>query len=37
MSPANGILRAIGYDIADGDLPEPVTQTCELELLPQAA
>ncbi len=37
MSPANGILRAIGYDIVGAELPEPVTQTCELELLPQAA
>jgi hypothetical protein len=37
MSPANGILRATGYDMSDTDLPEQVTQTCELELLPQAA
>ncbi len=37
MSPANGILRATGYDIAGGELPEPVTQTCEIELLRQAA
>src|SRR5208282_531167 len=29
MSPAGGILRAAGYDIADADLPEPVTQLCE--------
>ena len=37
MSPANGILRAIGYDIAGGELPGPVTQVCELEMLPRAA
>ncbi|HMK69758.1 MAG TPA: hypothetical protein VK442_02185 [Xanthobacteraceae bacterium] len=36
MSPANGILRAAGYEIADAELPEPVTQTCELELLSRA-
>jgi hypothetical protein len=37
MCPASGILRATGYDAAGGALPEPVTQTCELDLLPQAA
>jgi hypothetical protein len=37
MSPACGILRAIGYDVTDGLLPEPVTQLRELKLLPQAA
>jgi hypothetical protein len=37
MSPAYGILRAVGYDLAGGDLPEPVTQLCEVESLPQAA
>jgi len=37
MSPARGILRATGYDLAGGDLPEPVTQTGEVEFLPQAA
>jgi hypothetical protein len=34
MSPAGGILRAIGYDVTDGLLPEPVTQLRQLELLP---
>jgi hypothetical protein len=37
MSPAGGILRATGYDLAGGDLPEPVTQAGEVELLPRAA
>jgi hypothetical protein len=37
MSPARGVLRAVGYDIANGDLPEPVTQPCEIESLLQAA
>lgn len=37
MNPGRGILRAVGYDsiAAGGDLPVPVTQACELELLPQ--
>jgi hypothetical protein len=31
MSPATGVLRAIGYEQAEGrEMPEPVTQTCEL-------
>ena len=31
MCPATGVLRAIGYELAEGrDLPEPVTLTCEL-------
>jgi hypothetical protein len=31
MCPAAGMLRAIGYEQAEGqDLPAPVTQTCEL-------
>jgi hypothetical protein len=31
MCPANGVLRAIGYELAKGQaLPEPITQTCEL-------
>jgi hypothetical protein len=30
-------LRATGFDIVSGVLPEPVTQTCELDLLAQAA
>jgi hypothetical protein len=37
MSPAGGILRASGYDVADEPLPAPVTEICELELPPQAA
>jgi hypothetical protein len=37
MNPAGGILRAVGYDVAGGALPQPVTQVCQLELLPQAA
>jgi hypothetical protein len=37
MSPAGGILRAVGYDLAGGELPEPVTQPCEVEGLLQAA
>ena len=37
MSPARGILRAVGYDVAGGDLPEPVTRPCEIENLAQAA
>jgi hypothetical protein len=37
MSPAGGILRAVGYDVAGGDLPEPVTRPCEIENLAQAA
>jgi hypothetical protein len=30
MSPARGILRVVGYDLAGGTLPEPVTQMCEI-------
>jgi hypothetical protein len=37
MCPAAGILRVAGYDLNGGALPEPVTQACEFELLPQAA
>lgn len=38
MSPASGILRAAGYDIAGAAvLPQPVTQVCEIEIVPQAA
>jgi hypothetical protein len=37
MCPASGVMRATGFDIASGVLPEPVTQTCELDLLAQAA
>jgi hypothetical protein len=32
MNPARGMLRARGYDMVGGDLPEPVTQIGELEL-----
>jgi len=31
------VLRAVGYDVAGGFLPEPVTQISELDLLPRAA
>ena len=34
MCPARGILRAIGYDVTGAELPEPVTQLCEIELAP---
>ena len=37
MIPAAGILRAVGYDPAGAELPEPVTLASEVELLPQAA
>jgi hypothetical protein len=37
MSPAAGILRAVGYDLAGAALPQPVTQMCEIEAVPQAA
>jgi hypothetical protein len=34
MCPARGLLRTIGYDVTDAELPEPVTQACEIELAP---
>ncbi|MGH6672701.1 MAG: hypothetical protein ACRECV_12115 [Xanthobacteraceae bacterium] len=34
MCPASGILRTIGYDAAAAELPEPVTQLCEIDLAP---
>ena len=34
MCPARGLLRTIGYDITGAELPEPVTQLCEIELAP---
>ena len=34
MCPAAGILRAVGYDVTDSDLPEPVTQLCEIIMAP---
>jgi hypothetical protein len=37
MNPARGLMRAVGYDIVGGFLPEPVTQISELDLLPRAA
>ena len=37
MSPACGILRAAGYDVVDAGLPQPVTELCEIEVVPQAA
>lgn len=30
MCPAAGILRVVGYEVTDADLPEPVTQPCEI-------
>jgi hypothetical protein len=32
MSPARGTLRAVGYDLAGGALPEPVTRMSEIEV-----
>jgi hypothetical protein len=37
MCPADGVLRAIGYDPGDALLPEPVTQICEIVSAGQAA
>jgi hypothetical protein len=37
MNPARSLMRAVGYDIVGGFLPEPVTQISELDLLPRAA
>ena len=37
MSPTRGIMRVVGYDVADDLLPQPVTQLREIEVLPQAA
>ena len=34
MCPARGILRVIGYDVTAAELPEPVTQVCEIEGAP---
>jgi hypothetical protein len=34
MCPASGILRTVGYDVTEADLPEPVTQLCEIDLAP---
>jgi len=36
-SPGRGTLRVTGYDVTGAQLPEPVTQLCEIQLLPQAA
>ena len=30
MCPAAGILRVVGYDVTGAELPEPVTQPCEI-------
>jgi hypothetical protein len=30
MNPASGVLRAVGYDVNGGELPEPVTQISEI-------
>jgi hypothetical protein len=33
MCPARGFLRAVGYELADGEVyPQPVTQPCELRM-----
>jgi hypothetical protein len=37
MNPASGILRAVGYELSGEPLPAPVTDICELALLPEAA
>jgi hypothetical protein len=34
MCPAAGILRAVGYDVTGAELPEPVTELCEIDLAP---
>jgi hypothetical protein len=35
ICPAQGILRAVGYDVTGAELPEPVTQLSEIELTPR--
>jgi hypothetical protein len=35
ICPAQGILRAVGYDVTGAELPEPVTQFSEIELAPR--
>ena len=35
MCPAQGILRAVGYDVTGAELPEPVTQLSEVERAPR--
>jgi hypothetical protein len=35
ICPAQGILRAVGYDVTGAELPEPVTQLSEIELAPR--
>jgi hypothetical protein len=35
LCPGSGTLRAVGYDVTDAPLPEPVTQLCEIELAPR--
>jgi hypothetical protein len=39
MCPARGILRAVGYEVTDGLVPQPVTGMCEVAMshAPQAA
>jgi hypothetical protein len=37
MNPARAVMRAVGFDIVGGFLPEPVTQVSELDLLPRPA
>jgi hypothetical protein len=35
MCPAEGILRAVGYDVTGAELPKPVTQLSEVERAPR--
>ncbi len=35
MCPAQGLLLAVGYDVTDAALPEPVTRPCEIDLAPE--
>lgn len=37
MCPACGILRAVGYDVGDAQLPEPVTRLCDINLPAEVA
>jgi hypothetical protein len=30
LCPARGILHVLGYDVTGAELPEPVTQVCEI-------
>ena len=37
MNPARGVVRAVGYDMAGGDLPVPAALVSEVALLSRAA